>query len=124
MALVLFVMYTVMVVLAAYTGFLLIPVVLIAAVLLARNLDSLTKIMKTAKQASKGNYVNMDIKTITNTFAPFAMDVNNIQSGLKMAVDEAVKGEKMKTELITTVSHDLKTPLSSIVSYVGLLQRE
>ena len=124
MALVLFVMYTVMVVLAAYTGFLLIPVVLIAAVLLARNLDSLTKIMKTAKQASKGNYVNMDIKTITNTFAPFAMDVNNIQSGLKMAVDEAVKGEKMKTELITNVSHDLKTPLTSIVSYVGLLQRE
>ena len=124
MAMVLFFMYTVMCVLSAYTVVLLVPVVLISAVVLKRNLDSLTKIMKTAKQASKGNYINMDVKNITGTFATFAMDVNNIQNGLKTAVDEAVRGEKMKTELITNVSHDLKTPLTSIISYVGLLQRE
>ena len=54
----------------------------------------------------------------------FAEDVSNMQSGLKQAVGRAVKGEKMKTELITNVSHDLKTPLTSIITYVDLLKRE
>ena len=100
MAMVLFFMYTVMCVLSSYTLVLLVPVVLISAAVLKRNLDSLTQIMKTAKQASKGNYINMDVKQITGTFSTFAMDVNNIQNGLKTAVAEAVRGEKMKTELI------------------------
>ena len=54
----------------------------------------------------------------------FAEDIANIQDGLKNAVEEAVKGERMKTELITNVSHDLKTPLTSIVTYVDLLKQQ
>lgn len=45
------------------------------------------------------------------------------QDEMKKAVDEAIKGERMKTELITNVSHDLKTPLTSIISYVDLLKK-
>lgn len=51
-------------------------------------------------------------------------NVAGIQAGLKQAVGEAIKGERMKTELITNVSHDLKTPLTSIVNYVDLLKKE
>lgn len=50
--------------------------------------------------------------------------INNIGSGLDAAVEKSVKNERMKTELITNVSHDLKTPLTSIINYVDLLKRE
>ena len=53
----------------------------------------------------------------------FAEDITSIGDGLKDAVDSAVKDQRMKAELITNVSHDLKTPLTSIVSYVDLLKR-
>lgn len=50
--------------------------------------------------------------------------INNIGSGLDAAVEKSVKNERMKSELITNVSHDLKTPLTSIINYVDLLKRE
>ncbi len=53
----------------------------------------------------------------------FAEDITSIGDGLKDAVDSAVKDQRMRAELITNVSHDLKTPLTSIVSYVDLLKR-
>ena len=53
-----------------------------------------------------------------------AMDLNAIRSGISRAVEERLRSERMKTELITNVSHDIKTPLTSIVSYVDLLSRE
>lgn len=49
-------------------------------------------------------------------------DINNIADGFDKAVQGAVKAEKMKSELITNVSHDLKTPLTSIIGYVDLLE--
>lgn len=53
----------------------------------------------------------------------FAHDIECIGEGLENAVESAVKDQKMKAELITNVSHDLKTPLTSIVNYVDLLKR-
>ena len=50
--------------------------------------------------------------------------INRIQEGLKETVDKRIKDEKMKADLITNVSHDIKTPLTSIVNYVELLKRE
>ena len=49
-------------------------------------------------------------------------DLNNISMGLSAAVDEKMKSERFKAELITNVSHDLKTPLTSIINYVNLLR--
>ena len=51
-------------------------------------------------------------------------DINDISEGLKNAVDREVRAERMKSELITNVSHDLKTPLTSIINYTDLLCRE
>ena len=53
-----------------------------------------------------------------------AEDLNHIRDGLERAVDERMKSERLRTELITNVSHDIKTPLTSIVNYVDLLARE
>ena len=53
-----------------------------------------------------------------------AEDLNHIRDGLSRAVDERMKSERLRTELITNVSHDIKTPLTSIINYVDLLSRE
>ena len=51
-------------------------------------------------------------------------NLQNIRTGIQKAVDEQTRAERMKTELITNVSHDIKTPLTSIVNYVDLLEKE
>ena len=93
--------------------------------LFIRALRSLKEIMVSARESSKGNFsYPLDLNKISPSFLNFAEDVANIQVGLKEAVDHAVRGERMKAELITNVSHDLKTPLTSIISYVDLLKNE
>lgn len=57
-------------------------------------------------------------------FEPFKGELTKIRSGFKKAVEEEVKSQRMKTELITNVSHDLKTPLTAITTYVELLKKE
>jgi len=73
---------------------------------------------------AKGNYKDdlkedniLILKNIEN-------NLNTIEDGLKGALDKAITSEKMKSELITNVSHDLKTPLTSIINYVDLLKEE
>lgn len=57
-------------------------------------------------------------------FNPFRDELTQIQTGMKKAVEEEVKSQRMKTELITNVSHDLKTPLTAITTYIELLKKE
>lgn len=57
-------------------------------------------------------------------FNPFKEEMEKIRSGFKNAVEKEVKSQRMKTELITNVSHDLKTPLTAIITYVDLLKNE
>lgn len=51
-------------------------------------------------------------------------ELNDIASGLSNAIEEGIKSERLKTELITNVSHDIKTPLTSIINYVDLMKKE
>lgn len=57
-------------------------------------------------------------------FEPVKGELAKVRTGFKKAVDEEVKSQRMKTELITNVSHDLKTPLTAITTYVELLKKE
>lgn len=57
-------------------------------------------------------------------FAKLASNINSITDGLKKAVNSELKSERLKTELITNVSHDIRTPLTSIITYVDLLKKE
>ena len=57
-------------------------------------------------------------------FKTAAEALNAVGDGMSVAVDARMKSERMKTELITNVSHDIKTPLTSIVNYVDLLSKE
>ena len=65
----------------------------------------------------------VDYTAIPTAFHKTADDLMGISDGIRNAVDKAMQNEKMKTELITNVSHDLKTPLTSIINYVDLLQK-
>ncbi|GAA0337434.1 HAMP domain-containing sensor histidine kinase [Bacillus carboniphilus] len=57
-------------------------------------------------------------------FATLASNINGITDGLKNAVENELKSERLKTELITNVSHDIRTPLTSIITYIDLLKKE
>lgn len=63
----------------------------------------------------------LDTGTMQGDFRRHGEDLNRIGSGLSKAVEERLRSERLKTELITNVSHDLKTPLTSIVNYADLL---
>jgi signal transduction histidine kinase len=66
----------------------------------------------------------IDTRRLFWEFKQHGENLNNISVGMSKAVDERMKSERFKTELITNVSHDIKTPLTSIVNYVDLLKRE
>ncbi len=66
----------------------------------------------------------IDTKYMYGDFKDFANSLNNINEGLSVAINERMKSERFKTELITNVSHDIKTPLTSIINYVDLIKKE
>ncbi len=83
------------------------------------------KLRKGAKAIARGEEnVTVDEKYLIGDLKDHAEDLNHIRDGLIRAVDERMKSERLRTELITNVSHDIKTPLTSIINYVDLLARE
>lgn len=72
------------------------------------------------KKISKGDFES-EIDEKNTAFKDIAHNLNSIADNLSISIDEAVKSEKMKTDLITNVSHDLKTPLTAIINYSDLL---
>lgn len=83
-----------------------------------------TKIQKGIKEIAAGNLeYRIDLRGLRGDDKELAEKVNGIGSGLNKAVDEAMRNERLKTDLITNVSHDIKTPLTSIINYVDILKR-
>ena len=93
--------------------------------LISKRLKSYVKIEKAINDLYQGN---TDIELEENEFVKemknMASQINDIAGGLSNAIDEKLKSERLKTELITNVSHDIKTPLTSIINYVDLLKQE
>ena len=80
-------------------------------------------LLKSTNQLAEG-HLDAPIEGDIGVFNPIQEELKKIQKGFKKAVDEEVKNERMKTELVTNVSHDLRTPLTAIITYTDLLKNE
>lgn len=86
---------------------------------------NLSKLKKAGNEIAKGQLdFEVDTKGMLEEFRAHGENLNSIRNGMANAVEESLKSERMKTELITNVSHDIKTPLTSIINYVDLLEKE
>ena len=83
--------------------------------------DQYQLLLQATNELAQGN-LNGTIPEDLGVFEPFREEIDKIRTGFRKAVDEEVKSTKMKTDLITNVSHDLKTPLTAIITYVDLLK--
>lgn len=85
--------------------------------------ENYKKLLNVAQTIADGD-LNASTEEDMGIFNPIRDQLTSIQSGFRKAVDEEVRSRNMKTELITNVSHDLKTPLTAIITYVDLLKKE
>lgn len=102
--------------------------ILIQAVILLiviRQLRSISELRRSAEKVIESNSsVDIDVDSFSGDLKAVAEALNRLDEGIQLAVDERVKSDRMKIELLTNVSHDLKTPLTSIINYVDLLSKE
>ncbi|MBQ9936320.1 MAG: HAMP domain-containing histidine kinase [Lachnospiraceae bacterium] len=86
---------------------------------------NMNKLKEGAKKIAAGNVgYKLDTDHMLWEFKKHGETLNSINDGISVAVNERLKSEHMQTELITNVTHDIKTPLTSIISYVDLLSKE
>lgn len=88
-----------------------------------RDLKDLGKLSKQISDMNGGDYSKREAPESAVTYG-MTQKLNNISDGIQTAVERQVKSERMKIDLVTNVSHDLKTPLTSIISYINLLSME
>ncbi|MDE7286321.1 MAG: HAMP domain-containing histidine kinase, partial [Lachnospiraceae bacterium] len=81
------------------------------------------KLFQATRSIAEGN-LQTQFEEDWGIFESYKEELSKIQDGFKMAVEEEVKSQRMKTELLTNVSHDLKTPLTAITTYIELLESE
>lgn len=80
-------------------------------------------LLQSTNELAEG-HLDVSIEGDMGLFNPIREELKKIQKGFKKAVEEEVKNERMKTELVTNVSHDLRTPLTAIITYTDLLKNE
>ncbi|MGH4140272.1 sensor histidine kinase [Clostridium sp.] len=81
-------------------------------------------ILKGTQEIVSGNFNYTIEESGKGDFFKLAHNINNMKTGFKKSLENEIKSERLKSELITSVSHDLKTPLTSIINYVDLLKKE
>lgn len=96
-----------------------------AGLILLQQARQRKQILDGIRKISEGDLdYQIPIEKLSGDSLLLAEAVNHIGEGLSTAVEQSVKDERLKTDLITNVSHDIKTPLTSIINYVDLLKRE
>ena len=96
----------------------------LAAWFALRKVKSFNRIKEGVEQIKNGDLHHRIEVDGNGEFSRLASNINSITDGLKKSVDSEIKSERLKTELITNVSHDIRTPLTSIITYVDLLKIE
>ena len=91
--------------------------------IILKNINEVARISRESSEIVKGNY-KKNIAKNGGLYDGIVDNFNNIGSNLDLAIEDAVKSERLKTELITNVSHALKTPLTSIINYSDLLSKD
>ncbi|OLR64253.1 sensor histidine kinase [Peptoniphilus porci] len=92
-------------------------------IIILKNINEVARISRESSEIVKGNY-KKNIEKNGGLYDGIVDNFNNIGENLDLAIEDAVKSERLKTELITNVSHDLKTPLTSIINYSDLLSKD
>ena len=95
-----------------------------AAWMLVKRIDGFDRVVDALKRLRGGNLTYKLTDMPAGVFASMADDINSLGDGMQLALQNEVRAERMKSELITNVSHDLKTPLTSILNYSDLLCQE
>lgn len=110
----------------SYASEIYVIIVWIYTMVLLNELNFRTQIYEITKQVEmmrKGN-MNVSIKCTNSELEELGENINHLKQGMEKTINESIKAERLKTDLITNVSHDLKTPLTSIINYTDLLKKE
>lgn len=110
----------------SYASEIYVIIVWIYTMVFLNELNFRTQIYEITKQVEmmrKGN-MNVSIKCTNSELEELGENINHLKQGMEKAINESIKAERLKTDLITNVSHDLKTPLTSIINYTDLLKKE
>lgn len=109
-----------------YSILIIIPIIYLFCYLLfiLNKIKFLGSIIKGTEQIVSGNLNYTIVEKGTGDLFKLAHNINNMKAGFKKSLENEIKSERLKSELITNVSHDLKTPLTSIINYVDLLKKE
>lgn len=92
---------------------------------LCKKVEELNKIQMALKSIYDGDTnIELNPNELKGVLKQMAVYIDDIAGGLSNAIEQSLKSERLKTELITNVSHDIKTPLTSIINYVALLKKE
>lgn len=100
--------------------------ILIYTIILLKQLRQKIEIIEITKKLQENMKQDNEIKIETQNkwLKPLVYNINTLQSKVQTSIEEKLKSERLKTDLITNVSHDLKTPLTSIINYTDLLKKE
>ena len=119
----------ILIILMNLLGIFVLPVTLIIDVLVLiwfyRQILALNKLKEAGENIANGNLDRkVDVSTLKGGLRTHGENLNSISLGIGRAVEQKMKSERFRTELITNVSHDIKTPLTSIINYVDLIRKE
>ena len=117
----LLILYSIIVLVAFPLFFITIP---FGAYFLLREMRKFTLIKEGVEKIKDGELTHKIVIEKDGEFKDLAENINTISEGLDNAIDNELKSERLKAELITNVSHDIRTPLTSIITYIDLLKNE